>query len=49
MALRVAIVRTHERRFLASLNLGYARSADRNVSWKQSSASAGPTAASRNR
>ena len=47
--LLVAIVRTHARRFESGRSVGYAFSADRNVSWKQSSASAGPAEAIRNR
>ena len=37
------------RRFRSSRSFGYARNAEMNVSWKQSSAAEGPTAASRNR
>src|SRR2546430_8227398 len=49
MALRPAMVRIHARRLAPASRRWYARSAERNVSWKQSSALSGPTVAARNR
>ena len=47
IALRCAIVKSQDRRFDASRSRGYARSAEMNVSWKQSSASSRPSEATR--